>query len=71
MRRYKTLPRAIPLVGEVLRQIQPEYTFALWIVGPIVDLAKKGQLECLDASEVVFVGVGVECGAFCSAEIGR
>ena len=74
----------LSLVGEVVghcagdcrlartsHAIQPEYTFAVWIAGPIVYLVKKVNSSVWMASGVVFVGIAVERGAFGGAEFGK
>ena len=74
----------LSLVGEVVghctrdcrlactsHTVEPEYTFAVWIAGPNVDLMKKVNSSVWMACRVVFVGVGVERGAFGGAEFSK
>ena len=74
----------LSLVGEVVgyctgdcrlarasHAVQPEYTFAVRIAGPIVYLVKKVNSSVWMASRVVFVGMAVERGALGGAEFGK
>src|SRR5438128_2172211 len=49
--------------------IQPEYAFAVGIVGPFVNLAEKVDSSVGMTLGGVFVGVRIECGTIGSAQL--